>query len=99
MSEDIVMYPGSYEPPEPDEWGRVVEIVVARNRSQARYLAWKNHRRFEPTFQDWPRFQVKKLGEAVGPPRVMAEAEADPWYRLMPDGEYGPPEAGEEREG
>jgi hypothetical protein len=86
MSEDIVMHRGSYEPPEPDEWGRVVEVVVARNRSQARYLAWKNCRRFEPSFPEWPSFTVRKLGDAEGPPRVLDGAEAEPWWHRVPEG-------------
>jgi hypothetical protein len=83
ISEEIVMHRGSYEPPEPDEYGCVIEIVAARNRSAARYLAWKNHRRFEASFEEWPKFSVRKLGVTAGPPRVMESDEADPWYRFM----------------
>jgi len=59
---------------EPPEWYCIAEIVAARNRSQARYMAWHHA---EPSIskgeslREMPRFTVRKLGVLPGAPRVL----------------------------
>jgi len=88
---------GSYEPPEPPEYGCLCEIVVAETRGRAKYLAIKSDRtlrHYGPS--DWPLLAVRRIGEADGPARVLHSAEANPWWPKCPDianpvrGEYNP---------
>lgn len=54
----------------------IVELVVARNYSQARYLAWKSDSRDTswPTIEDMPKFTVRiKAHNVEGPARVVSE--------------------------
>ena len=88
---------GSYEPPEPPDWGCICLIVVAETRGRAKYLAVQSDRtlrRYTPA--DWPLFAVRRIGESEGPARVLDSAASEPWWPKCPDitnpvrGEYDP---------
>ena len=67
VSEELQTWGGWYGPP---EFYCIAELVVARNRSQARYLAWKTDYSFGD-FRDMPRFRVNiKKKDVEGPPRL-----------------------------
>lgn len=46
----------------PTEYYRIVELVTARNREQARYLAWATDKNFDSNVRDMPNFRTRKLG-------------------------------------
>jgi hypothetical protein len=84
LSEDLMEGGGYYEPPEDYN---IVEIVAARNASQARYLAWKGDSSARGcTLADMPRFATRRLGAVDGPARVLSHAEAEPWWVRVPEG-------------
>jgi hypothetical protein len=66
----------------------IVEMVAARNRSQARWLAWKTDHYFEHDPRAMPKFSIKKLGTMEGEPRLLDQKEAAPWYERV-DGPCG----------
>ena len=76
ISEEMVDYgPTRYmDAPEPPEWYRICELVVARNHSQARWLAWQTDRNsFENYMPAMPKFtcQIKERDYDDGPARVL----------------------------
>ena len=57
-------------------WYRIAELVVARNRAQATYLAWKtDHREFSYDLRDKPKFQTRLKGKGVEGPARIASSE------------------------
>lgn len=95
VSEQLENYGDWYEPP---ETYCIAELVVARNYSQARYLAWKTDWS-SGDFRDMPRFRVNiKKKNIEGPPRLASEEYSSLederlWYfndelRKMNNGEY-----------
>lgn len=88
MSEELSEGGGYYEPP---EYYNIVEIVAARNNSQARYLAYKKNQNASwLNVEEIPRFVTKKLGEIEGGARILVGLDADHWYRIVPDGIKAP---------
>jgi len=72
------------DPPEPPEWGCIVEIVAAETRSRARWMAWKKDSSSRSlTAADMPNFRCFRLGVADGPARVLDAAEAKAWGLLV----------------
>lgn len=71
LSEQLVAHHYT-APPEP--WN-IFATVVARNRSQARYLAWKDSGDDSyPDMRDMPSMSCKKILEGVeGPPRIVTD--------------------------
>ena len=68
VSEDLQNYGDYYNPP---DIYCIAELVVARNYSQARYLAWKTDYYFGD-FIDMPKFQVRiKRKNVKGPARLV----------------------------
>jgi len=66
---------------------RIAELVVARNNSQARWLAWRADRNsFDGDMRDMPKFRTKCQCKNVdGPARIVSsecdgEAEQASWY-------------------
>lgn len=47
----------------PMEDYRIVEIVVAKSREQARYLAWQTDSHFDRDVRDMPNFRTRKLAD------------------------------------
>jgi len=48
----------------PYDWYRIAELVIAKNHSQARYLAWKTdtgntYSSFSPDLRDMPKFSCR----------------------------------------
>ena len=56
---------------------RIVELVVARNHGQARWIAWRERDEdatFLPDVRDMPKFAVRlKRKDAKGPPRIVSD--------------------------
>ena len=51
---------------------RIAELVAARNRGQARYLAWKTDKTFTSDMREMPKFTTHKTPLRVdGMPRVV----------------------------
>lgn len=58
----------------------IAELVVARSRSQAKYLAWRTDKEtFYPSdIREMPKFNVcLKWHDVVGPPRIATEEYDD----------------------
>ena len=72
VSEGMTAWESHYEPP---EWYCIAELMVARNRSQARYLAWKADRNsFSYDFGDMPKFKIRlRIRDFPGSERVVSE--------------------------
>jgi hypothetical protein len=75
VSQDELRTHGSnYEPP---EYYYLTELVIAKNPSQARYLAWKEDRgNFYPDYliEEMPKFHTSlKLKGLEGPARVISQ--------------------------
>ena len=67
---------GCSDPPEPPEPYRICELVVARSRSQAQYLAYKQDQ--EPYMfdvRDIPKMRAIKLGEVEHEPGIVSYEE------------------------
>jgi len=61
----------------------ITELVVARNNSQARYLAWQTDGDFSYDFRDMPKFRTRCQIKGVdGPARIVSDeyqGEANYW--------------------
>lgn len=71
ISEELHIYPRGLEPPEDY---RICDLVVARNHSQARYLAWKNDRDsfYADDLREMPKMAVRlKMHGFLGPAHVL----------------------------
>jgi hypothetical protein len=84
LSEQL-MGPPEYGPYLPDTGGpgepyRICELVVARNPSQARYMAWKEDREsFSDDLRDMPRMHIHLKAKDVG--RFPAIVSDNPRYQ------------------
>ena len=66
--EETTNFAGVYAPP---EWGQPADVVVARNHSQARYLAWQQHPYCASGVRDVEKCSIKRTIRGVdGPPRI-----------------------------
>lgn len=75
--EDWTVNAGHYEP------YAIAELVVARNNSQARYLAWKTDSDFCYDMSEMPRFRTElKLRDVDGPARVVTDEDGYKGDRL-----------------
>lgn len=73
VSEELQSY-GDYNDP-PDIYC-LAELVVARNRSQARYLTWMTDWSFGGSFVDMPKFKVRiKRKNVKGPSRLASNED------------------------
>lgn len=91
VSEELAEWMPSWELDPPERY-RICEVVVARNHSQARWLAWKTDGGLRGTYtgdpRDMPRFTVqqKKFNYGDGPAHVMTDDEIKnlmnewPWF-------------------
>jgi hypothetical protein len=74
------------EPPEP----RVIAaLVVARNHSQARWLAWKADSLFDPDPREMPKFSARCVRKDVDlPAGIVSDRREfrDLWYDDLPAG-------------
>lgn len=92
LSEELTLYPGSYEPPEPPEYGVIAEIVAASSHGRAKYLALQTEpfparevARYGIT--EMPRFVIRLLGTLdTDRERVLSSDEARPWFERVPNG-------------
>lgn len=58
VSEQLTSF-GRYDPPEPPEDYRIVELVAAETRGRARWLAWSTDRdSFTGSVVDMPKFSI-----------------------------------------
>jgi hypothetical protein len=58
---------------------RIAELVAARSRGQARYLAWKADKTFTGDMREMPRFVTHKTPLSVGGiPRVVTSEHQGP---------------------
>ena len=71
ISEMLYSSGAAYDPPEPPEDYCIVELVVAKSRGQAKWLAWQTDLSFNGGVADMPRFSVRKAREASGEPRIV----------------------------
>lgn len=73
ISEQLEDHGDWYEPP---EIYCIAELVVARNRSQAKYLAWKQDKNsFYPGYfiDEMPKFRINlKMKGLEGPARIVS---------------------------
>jgi len=62
----------------PIEYYHIAELVVARNRGQAKWLAWINDKdQYWLTIRDMPRFSVRiKAKNVEGEPRIVSDDDA-----------------------
>ena len=52
----------------------IAELVIARNNSQARYLAWLEDKSYELDIREMPKFQTKCQAKNVdGPARIASD--------------------------
>jgi hypothetical protein len=49
----------------PKEPYRIMELVAARSREQARYLAWQTDKNFDGDCKEMPNFRTRKLASDV----------------------------------
>jgi len=63
---------------------RIAELVAARSRGQARYLAWKADKTFSSDMREMPKFVTHKTRQPVwGPPRVVTKEYQGPHNEWM----------------
>ena len=77
VSEDVgasyELYEGTGGPPEAC---CICNAVAARTHSQARWLAWRNDKEFEPTFSEMPRLRCQLRAKTVAfPAGVLADED------------------------
>lgn len=68
---------GSRDDPPPLEWDSIYVVVVAKNKGQARYMAYRTRHRYDPV-EGMPRMTVRLLSKDVD------------WYdepQVLPDNE------------
>ena len=76
-----------------EEWYRIADLVVARNHSQARYLALSHDKSWTGNIRDALRCKARKLGVSDETEARIVTNEpvfADWWCRvdgIIPDGE------------
>ncbi len=81
---------GSYDPPEPPEYGSICCIVAAETRGRAKWLALQTARdaRNAVGFSgmvEMPMFAIRKLGKmGLRDEGVLGHREADPWWSMVP---------------
>ena len=66
-----------------EEWYCIAELVVARNRGQAKWLAWKRDSSFSRDIRDMPKFHTcLKQRKVIGPTRIASKEYKDDalWY-------------------
>lgn len=52
----------------------IAELVVAENRNQAKYLAWKNDVDFSYDMREMPRMSARiRRKDVEGPPRIVTD--------------------------
>lgn len=57
---------------------KIVCLVSAQTREQARYTAWKTDRSFDASdMRDMPNFKTRKLGVSNHPTRMIIEEQFD----------------------
>jgi len=68
----------------PSEDYRIYELVVARNRAHARWLAWQADKNYEPDPREMPTFSVRLIEKDVpGEARIASSEYNAPEHELM----------------
>ena len=89
ISEEIQTSAGCYEPPEPPEYGCIVELVAAETPGAAKWAAWRNdNHSFQNDPREMPRFSIVLVARNVDLTAGIYTHTRDPdldqvWYAAM----------------